>query len=50
MVARFRKTIQTVKSVSSSEIKKFRSDFDRNYNFNIFSKIRIFWDFTFTIL
>ena len=45
MVARFRETIPTVKSVSSSEIYK-NSDFDRNYHFTLFQKIRIFSGFT----
>ena len=46
VVARFRETIPTVKSVLSSEIKKFLTDFDRNYHFTILSKIRIFRSFT----
>ena len=45
-VARFCETIPTVKSVSSSEVKKFIFDFDRNYHFTILSKIRIFRGFT----
>ena len=48
MIARFRETIPTVKPVSSSEIKKFISDFDRNYHFTLLSKIRIFRGFTLT--
>ena len=46
MIARFRETIPMVKSVSSSEIKKFISDFDRNYHFTLLSRIRIFRGFT----
>ena len=42
VVARFREMILTVKPVSSSEIKKFISDFDQNYHFTLLSKIRIF--------
>ena len=46
VIARFRETIPTVKPVSSSEIKKFILDFDRNYYFTLLSKIRIFRGFT----
>ena len=49
VIARFRETIPTMKPVSSSEIKKFNSDFDRNYHFTLLSKIRIFRDFTFSV-
>ena len=45
VVARFHETIITVKPVWSSEIKKFISDFDRNYHFTLLSKTRIFRDF-----
>ena len=45
VVTRFRETILTVKPVSSSEIKKIISDFDRNYHFTLLSKIRIFLGF-----
>ena len=50
VVARFRETILTVKPVSSSEIKKFISDFDRNYHFTLLSKIRIFRGFTYKLV
>ena len=45
VIARFCETIPTVKPISSSEIKKFISDFDQNYHFTILSKIRIFRGF-----
>ena len=38
VISRFCETILTVKPVLSSEIKKFISDFDRNYYFTIFFK------------
>ena len=38
LIARFHETIPMVNPVSSSEIKKFISDFDQNYHFTIFSK------------
>ena len=46
VIARFRETFPTTKPILSSEIKKFISDFDRNYHFTIFQKIRIFPGFT----
>ena len=46
VVARFRETIQTMKSVSSSEIKKIM-DFNQNYCFTLFQKIWIFRGSTF---
>ena len=50
VVTRFRETIPTVKSVLSSEIYKQFPDFDQNYYFTHFQKIRIFSGFTcFTI-
>ena len=45
VVARFREMIPKVKFVLSYENYKI-SDFDRNYNFTIFQKIRIFSGFT----
>ena len=45
VVARFRETIPTVKSVFHPRSRKFL-DFDRNYHFTIFQKIRIFPGFT----
>ena len=47
VVARFRETIPTVKSVSSSEIYKI-PDFDRNYHFAMFHKIIFSRSFTFS--
>ena len=45
VVARFCEMIPKVKFVLSYENYKI-SDFDRNYNFTIFQKIRIFSGFT----
>ena len=44
MVARIHEMIPTVKSDSSSEIYKIL-EFDRNYHFTLFQKIRIFSGF-----
>ena len=49
VISRFHETIPTVKPVSSFEIKKFISDFDRNYHFTLLSKIRIFRGFTLVV-
>ena len=50
VVTRFRETIPKEKMFRHPRSRKKISNFDRNYHFTIFQKIRIFSGFTLTLL